>query len=60
MHFTGALDSVVVEIQELFSSHGGNHIKLTNYDETKKMAHVAQIVSAKETLKLSFGGASQF
>ena len=27
MHFTGTLDSAVVEVQEMFSSHGGH---LTN------------------------------
>ena len=57
-----ALDSAVVEIQEMFSSHGGiltiamyHHgektlIKLTHYNETKKMAHDSQIVRAKENL----------
>ena len=34
-------------------------IKLTHYDETKKMAHGPQIVRAKENLKLSYGGPSQ-
>ena len=50
-----ALDSAVVEVQEMFSSHGGlltiamyHHveptlIKLTHYDETKKRAHNSQI-----------------
>ena len=34
-------------------------MKLTPYDETKKMAHDPQIGSAKEKLKLSYGGPSQ-
>ena len=66
---TFALDSAVVEVQEMFSSHGGHltnamyhHgetlIKLTHHDETKKMAHDSQIVRAKENLKLSHGGSS--
>ena len=50
MHFTGAkifaLDYVVVNTQ----------IKLTHYDETKKMTHDPQIIRAKENLKLSYGG----
>ena len=74
MHFTGtkffALDSAVVEVQEMFSSHGRlltiamyHHgetllIKLTHCDETKKRAHDSQIVRAKEYLKLSHGGYS--
>ena len=64
-----ALDSAVVEVQEMFSSHGGlltnamyHHgntlIKLTHHDETKKRAHDSQIVRAKEDLKLSHGGSS--
>ena len=64
-----ALDSAVVEVQEMFSSHGGlltnamyhhgeNLIKLTHHDETKKQAHDSQIVRAKENLKLSQGGSS--
>ena len=35
-----------------------NLIKLTHYDETKKMAHDSQIARAKENLKLSHGGPS--
>ena len=64
-----ALDSAVVEVQEMFSSHGGHltnamhhHgvtlIKSTHHDETKKRAHDSQIVRAKEYLKLSHGGSS--
>ena len=64
-----ALDSAVVEVQEMFSSHGGHTtnamyhhgntlIKLTIHDETKKRAHDSQIVRAKENLKLSHGGSS--
>ena len=64
-----ALDSAVVEEQEMFSSHGGHLttamyimentlIKLTLHDETKKRAHDSQIVRAKENLKLSHGGSS--
>ena len=68
MHFTGtklfALDSAVVKVQEMFSSHGSllsnamyHHgetlIKLTHHHETKKRAHDSQIVRAKENLKLS-------
>ena len=34
-------------------------IKLTHYDDTKKMAHDSQIVRAKENLKLGHGGPSQ-
>ena len=34
-------------------------IKYTHYDNTEKMVHDSQIVRAKETLKLSYGGASQ-
>ena len=33
-------------------------IKLKQYNETEKMAHASQIVSAKEILKLSHGGPS--
>ena len=56
-----ALDSAVVEVQEMFSSHGGHltntmyhHgkntlIKLLYHDETKKRAHDSQIVRAKKT-----------
>ena len=33
-----------------------NQIKLTHYDDTKKMAHDSQKVRAKENLKLSYGG----
>ena len=50
----------------MFSSHGGfissqrnNLIKLTQNNETKTMAYDPQIVRAKETVKLSQGGASQ-
>ena len=65
-----ALDSAVVEVQEMFSSHGGHltnamyhHgkntlIKLLHHDETKKRAHDSPIVRAKENLKLSHGGSS--
>ena len=64
-----ALDSAVVEVQEMFSSHGGfltnamyHHgetlIQLTRHDETKKRAYDSQIVRAKENLKLSHGGSS--
>ena len=44
-----ALESAVVEVKEMFSSHGslltiamyhhGEKLKLTYYDETKKIAH---------------------
>ena len=61
-----ALDSDVVEVQEIVSSHGRlltiamyhgeTLIKLTHYDKTKKKAHDSQIVRAKENLKLSHGG----
>ena len=44
-----ALISAVVEVQEMFSSHGSlltiamyNLIKLTHYGETKKRAHDSQ------------------
>ena len=53
---------VVVKTQKMFNSHGGfltcamhhhraetNLIKLTHYDETKKIAHGSQIVRAKKT-----------
>ena len=67
-----ALDSAVVEVQEMFISHGGlitnamyhqgetlnTLIKLTHHDETKKRAHDSQIVRAKENFKLSHGGSS--
>ena len=65
-----ALDSAVVEVQEMFSSHGSlltnamvspwsnTLIKLTNYEETKKRAHDSQIVRGKENLKLIHGGSS--
>ena len=53
-----ALDSAVVEVQEMFSSHGSlltiamhHHGELTHYNETKKGAHDSQIVRAKENLK---------
>ena len=32
-----------------------NRIKLTHYDDTKKIAHGSQIVRGKENLKLSYG-----
>ena len=61
-----ALDSAVVEVQKMFSSHGTllsialyylgekTLIKLlTHYDETKKRAHDSQIVRVNENLKLS-------
>ena len=63
-----ALDSAVVEVQEMFSWHGGHltnamyhHgkntlIKLLHHDVTKN--HDLQIVRAKENLKLSHGGSS--
>ena len=61
-----ALDSAVVEVQEMFSSHGGlltnamyhHGEKLTHHDETKKRDHDSQIVRAKENFKLSHGGPS--
>ena len=65
-----ALDSAVVEVQEIISSHGGHltnamyhHgknilINILHHDETKKRAHDSQIVRAKENLKLSHGGSS--
>ena len=64
-----ALDSAVVEVQEMFSSYGGHltnamyhhgkhSIKLRLHDETKKKAHDSQIVRAKENLKLSHSGSS--
>ena len=68
-HQIFALDSAVVEVQEMFSSHG-NHLtkamyhhgehsnKLTHHDETKKKAHDLQIVRAKENFKLSHSGSS--
>ena len=37
-----------------------NQIKLTQYDDTKKIAHDSQIVRAIENLKLSYGGLSQW
>ena len=59
------LVSAVVEVQEMFSSHGSNVsswgntlIKLTHYDVTKKRAHDSQIVTGKENLKLSHGASS--
>ena len=60
-----ALDSVVVKTQNCtarmeayanVSSQRNNKIKLTHYDDTKKMAYGSQIVRAKENLKLSYGG----
>ena len=64
-----ALDSAVVEVQEMFRSHGSHltigmyHygetlIKLIHHDETKKRAYDSQIVKAKENHKLSHGGSS--
>ena len=64
-----ALDSAVVEVQEMFSSHGGHltnamyhHgetlIKLTHHDGKKKRVHDSEIVRAKENLKLSHDGSS--
>ena len=38
------------------SSQRNNRIKLTHYDETKKMAHDSQIVRAKGNLKLRYVG----
>ena len=73
MHFTGtkfALDSTVVEVQDMLNLHGSfltnavlssyrnTIIKLTPYDETKKRAHNSKIARAKENLKLSHGGFS--
>ena len=54
-----ALDYAVVEVQEMFSSHGDlltnamyhngeTLVKLTHHDEIKKRAHDSQIVRAKE------------
>ena len=40
------------------SSWRNTLIKLTHYDNTKKMTHDSQIVRAKETLKLSHGGSN--
>ena len=64
-----AVDSAVVEVQEMFSSdgglltnamyhHGNTLIKFTHHAETKKMAHDSQIVRAKENLNLSHGVSS--
>ena len=65
-----ALDSAVVEVQEMFSWHGGHltnamyhHGKHSNQINTpwwnkEKRAHDSQIVRAKENLKLSHGGSS--
>ena len=64
-----ALDSTVVEAQNVkltwrlpiycnVSSWRNNTIKLTHYDETKKMAHGSLIVRAKVNLKLNHGGPS--
>ena len=64
-----ALDSAVVEVHEMSSSHGGhltnamyhhgnNLIKLTLHDETKKRAHDSHIVRAIANLKLSHGRSS--
>ena len=36
-----------------------NQIKLTHSDDTKKRAHDSQIVRARESLRLSYGGTSQ-
>ena len=35
-----------------------SQIKLTYYDDTKKRVHDSQIVRAKESFKLSYGGPS--
>ena len=64
-----ALDSAVVEVQEMFSSHGCHltnamyhHGETLNQINTpwrnKEMAHNSQMVRAKENLKLSHGGSS--
>ena len=64
-----ALDSAVVQVQEMFSSHDGHKlinlsswrntlIILIHHNETKKGAHDSQIVRAKGNLKLSHGGSS--
>ena len=68
-HKIFALDSAVVETQNMFSSHGGfptiamHHHGETiksnqDYDETKKRAHDSQIGRAKENPKLSRSGPS--
>ena len=41
------------------SSWRHSQIKLTHYDDTKKIAHDSQIVRAKKNLKLSYSGPSQ-
>ena len=65
------IDTAVVKTKILFSSHGGfpslcnvssqrnNLIKLTHYDETKKMAHDSKIVRATENVKFDHVGPSQ-
>ena len=68
MHFTGAKSSpkILLSLEHknaklawrLVSSWRNNQIKLTHYDETKKMAHDSQIVRAKEYFTLSHGGPS--
>ena len=69
MHQSFALDSSVVEVQEMYSLHGG---RLTNamyhHGETllsnlhtmmkQQKSHDSQIVRAKENLKLNHGGSS--
>ena len=40
------------------SSYRNNIIEFTHYDETEKRAQDSQIVIAKETLKLGYGGIS--
>ena len=42
------------------SSQRNNQIKLTHYDDTKVRNHDSQWVKAKENLKLSYGGPSQW
>ena len=66
MQFTGALDSLGVKTQQLFSSHGGfltnpmyHRSTLAHYDETKRRTSDSQISKANENLKLSHGGPSQ-
>ena len=46
-------------MQCIISSQRNNQIKLTHYDDAKKMAHYSQIVRAKDNLKLSYDGPSQ-
>ena len=63
-----ALDSVVVNTQNLYSSHGGfltnaktlsQRNNLSTFTYNVERAHVSQIVKAKENLKLSYGGPNQ-